>query len=170
MFLLEWREFPSAPCLAGKENWWELASRCCWNRMRTWHASELLSFLVFLRTFQHPGKSFYYILLYFTIFYYILLYFTIFYYILLYFTIFYYILTELLITGFIFSFMSRSFSSNILCRGEDVFLTFYSVIFWEHGILNTLYCKHLFYYYVNYYICNVSTYILLPLKTFYVEL
>ena len=27
------REFPSGPCLAGKKKtWWQLASRCCWNR------------------------------------------------------------------------------------------------------------------------------------------
>ena len=32
MFLSEWREFPSVPCLAGKETWWQLASRFCWNR------------------------------------------------------------------------------------------------------------------------------------------
>ena len=37
MILLEWREFPSAPCLAGKETWWQFASRFCW------HASELIS-------------------------------------------------------------------------------------------------------------------------------
>jgi len=44
MFLSEWREFPSAPCLAAKGGggtWWQLASRCCWNRARPWHASEL---------------------------------------------------------------------------------------------------------------------------------
>ena len=34
MFLSEWREFPSAPCLAGRKTWWKLASRCCWNRAR----------------------------------------------------------------------------------------------------------------------------------------
>ena len=34
MFLSEWREFPSAPCLAGKETWWQLASRFCWNCAR----------------------------------------------------------------------------------------------------------------------------------------
>ena len=35
MFLSEWREFPSAPCLAGGKNiWWQLASRCCWNSSR----------------------------------------------------------------------------------------------------------------------------------------
>ena len=56
MFLSEWREFPSAPCLAGKKkSWWQLASRCCWNRARPWHASKLVSFLVGLRTYQHPG-------------------------------------------------------------------------------------------------------------------
>jgi len=27
MFLSNWLEFPSAPCLAGKETWWQLASR-----------------------------------------------------------------------------------------------------------------------------------------------
>ena len=56
MFLSEWREFPSAPCLAGKETWWQLASRCCWNRARSWHASEIVSFLVGLRTYQHLSK------------------------------------------------------------------------------------------------------------------
>jgi len=33
IFLSEWLEFPSPPCLA-KNNWWQLASRCCWNRAR----------------------------------------------------------------------------------------------------------------------------------------
>ena len=56
MFLSEWREFPSAPCLAGKTTWWQPASRCCWNRARLWHASELVSFLVGLRIYQHSGK------------------------------------------------------------------------------------------------------------------
>jgi hypothetical protein len=56
MFLWEWRAFPSAPCLAGnKKPWWQLASRCCWNRARPWHASEPVSFLVGLRTYQYPG-------------------------------------------------------------------------------------------------------------------
>ena len=54
MFLSEWREFPSAPCLAGKKNRWQLASRCCWNHARPWHSSELVFFLVRLRTYQHP--------------------------------------------------------------------------------------------------------------------
>ena len=58
MFLSEWREFPSAPCLAGKKKpWWQLASRWCWNRARLWYASELVSFLVGLRTYQHRGNA-----------------------------------------------------------------------------------------------------------------
>jgi len=48
MFLSEWREIPSATCLTGKNNWWQLASRCCWNRARPWHASEIVCFLVVL--------------------------------------------------------------------------------------------------------------------------
>ena len=56
MFLSEWREFPSAHCLAKKKTWWQLASRCCWNLARPWHASELVSFLVGLRTYQHPDR------------------------------------------------------------------------------------------------------------------
>ena len=54
MFLSDWREFPSAPCLAGKTTWWQIASRCRWNRARPWHVSEFVSFLVGLRTYQHP--------------------------------------------------------------------------------------------------------------------
>jgi len=38
-----------------KKTWWQLASRYCWNRARLWHASELVSFLVGLRIYQHPG-------------------------------------------------------------------------------------------------------------------
>jgi len=41
--------------LQGKKTGWHLASRCCWNRSRPWHASDLVSFLVGLRTYQHPG-------------------------------------------------------------------------------------------------------------------
>jgi len=55
MFLSEWREFPSAPCIVGEKSCWQLASWCCWNRARPWQASELVSFLVGLRTYQHPG-------------------------------------------------------------------------------------------------------------------
>ena len=58
MFLSDWREFPSAPCLAGGEkNLIQFASRCYWNRTRSWHSSELVSFLVGLRTYQHPVNS-----------------------------------------------------------------------------------------------------------------
>ena len=55
-FLSEWREFPSAPCLSGGrgETWWQQAS-WCWNRARLWRASELVSFLAGLRTYQHSG-------------------------------------------------------------------------------------------------------------------
>ena len=56
MFISKWREFLSAPCFAGKTTWWQLASGCCWNRARSWHASELVSFLVGLRTYQHSGN------------------------------------------------------------------------------------------------------------------
>ena len=44
--------------LQEKKTWWQLSSRCCWNRARPWHASELVSFLVGLRTYQHPGREF----------------------------------------------------------------------------------------------------------------
>ena len=57
MFLSEWREFPSAPCLAGGEKTlWQLACRRYLNRARPWHASEIVSLLVGLRTYQHAGK------------------------------------------------------------------------------------------------------------------
>ena len=46
MFLSEWREFSSAPCLVGKKTWWQLASRYCWNRARPWHASEVVLFRI----------------------------------------------------------------------------------------------------------------------------
>jgi len=61
MFVSEWREFPSAPCLAGKETWWQLASPFCWNRARPWHASELVSFLVWLRTYHYPRHNYYFL-------------------------------------------------------------------------------------------------------------
>jgi hypothetical protein len=31
---VKWREFSTAPCLAGKKTYWQLASRCCWNSAR----------------------------------------------------------------------------------------------------------------------------------------
>ena len=39
----------------GKKTWWQLVSRCCWNSARPWHASVLVSFLVGLMTYKHPG-------------------------------------------------------------------------------------------------------------------
>ena len=56
MFLSERRDFPLETCLAWKKKkTWQLASRCCWNSARPWHDFELVSFLVGLRTYQHPG-------------------------------------------------------------------------------------------------------------------
>ena len=57
MFLSEWRQFPSAPCLAGRNAWWQLAYPCCWNRARPWHDFQLVSFLVGIMTYQHPGSK-----------------------------------------------------------------------------------------------------------------
>ena len=51
---MEWISFGALPCRK-KKNWWQLRSRCCWNRARPWHASKLVFFLVGLRTYQHPG-------------------------------------------------------------------------------------------------------------------
>jgi len=34
MFLSEWREFPSEPCLAEKKTFFQLTSWCCWNYAR----------------------------------------------------------------------------------------------------------------------------------------
>ena len=51
---MSWISFGALACR--KKKTWQLASRCCWNRARPWHASELVSFLVGLRTFQHTGK------------------------------------------------------------------------------------------------------------------
>ena len=51
---MAWISFGALPC-GGKQNWWKLASRCCWNRARPWHASELVCFLVGLRTYQDAG-------------------------------------------------------------------------------------------------------------------
>ena len=52
---MAWISFGALPCRKKKKTWWQLASRCCWNRACPWHASELASFLVGLRTYQHPG-------------------------------------------------------------------------------------------------------------------
>ena len=52
---MEWISFDALPCKKKNETWWQLASRCCWNRARPWHASELVCFVVGLRTSQHSG-------------------------------------------------------------------------------------------------------------------
>ena len=53
---MAWISFGALPCKE-KKTWWQLASRCCWNRARPWHASEIFSFLIRLRTYQHPGSA-----------------------------------------------------------------------------------------------------------------
>ena len=56
MFLSEWRKFPSAPCLAGKKKLDDRSRLHVVEIARVaLHASELVSFLVGLRTYQHPG-------------------------------------------------------------------------------------------------------------------
>ena len=52
---MAWISFGVLPCRK-KKTWWQLASRCCWNRARPWHASELVTFLVGLRTCQNTGN------------------------------------------------------------------------------------------------------------------
>jgi len=51
-----WISFGTLLCRK-KKTWWQLAFQCCWNRARPWHASELVSFLVGLRNYQHPGTQ-----------------------------------------------------------------------------------------------------------------
>ena len=51
---MAWISFGAFPCRK-KKSLWQLASRCCWNRARPWRASELVSFLVGLKTYQHHG-------------------------------------------------------------------------------------------------------------------
>jgi len=48
--------FGALSCRKKNKTWWQLASRCCWNRASPWRASELVSFPVWLRDYQHPGK------------------------------------------------------------------------------------------------------------------
>jgi len=56
MFLSEWREFPSAPCLAKKKKIDDSSRLHVVEIARvTGNVSELLSFLVGLRTCRHPG-------------------------------------------------------------------------------------------------------------------
>ena len=52
---MAWISFGALICRGGG-TWWQLASRCCWNRARPWHASELVSFLVGLRTYQQTRR------------------------------------------------------------------------------------------------------------------
>ena len=53
---MAWISFGASPCRK-KKTWWQLASRCCWNRGRTWHASELVYFVTGLRTYQAPSTE-----------------------------------------------------------------------------------------------------------------
>jgi len=48
---MAWISFGALPCREKKTSW-QLTSRC-WNRARPWHASELVSFLVRLRTYRY---------------------------------------------------------------------------------------------------------------------
>jgi len=52
---MAWISFGALPCR--KKSWWQQTSRCCWNRARPLHAFELVSFLVGLRTYQHPSRN-----------------------------------------------------------------------------------------------------------------
>ena len=55
---MTWISFGALPCRKKKKKTWrQFASRCCWNRVRPWHASELVFFMVELRTYQHPGTA-----------------------------------------------------------------------------------------------------------------
>jgi len=54
---MAWISFSPLPWRK-KNTWWQLASLSCWNHARPWHASELVSFMVGLRTYQHPGINF----------------------------------------------------------------------------------------------------------------
>jgi len=56
---IAWISIGALPCRKRKPRW-QLASRCCWNCARPWHGSELLSFLVGLRTYQHPCIKIFY--------------------------------------------------------------------------------------------------------------
>ena len=52
---MAWISFSALPCR--KKTWWQLASRCYWNCAHPWRASELVSFLVGLMTYQYSGKG-----------------------------------------------------------------------------------------------------------------
>ena len=57
MFRSEWREFPSAPCLARKKNLMTARVSMLLKSRASRHASELVSLLVGLRTYQQPGSN-----------------------------------------------------------------------------------------------------------------
>jgi len=40
-----------------KKTWWQLASRCCWNRVRPWHVPELVSFHILLQHIPTRGYN-----------------------------------------------------------------------------------------------------------------
>ena len=63
MLLSEWREFPSAPCLAGKRNLMTARVSILLKSRASRYASELVSFLVGLRTYQHPDILIFFFLL-----------------------------------------------------------------------------------------------------------
>ena len=50
---MAWISFGALPCKKKKKTW-QLASRCCWNRARSWDASELVSFLVGVKDLSAP--------------------------------------------------------------------------------------------------------------------
>ena len=48
---MAWISCGALPC-RGKKTWWQHVSRCCWNCACPWYASEIVSFLVRLRTYM----------------------------------------------------------------------------------------------------------------------
>ena len=58
LFLSEWREFPSAPCLAEKKKLEDSSRICVLEITRVPDMLQLISFLVGLRTYQLPGNVF----------------------------------------------------------------------------------------------------------------
>jgi len=57
MFLSEWREFPLAPCLAGEKKNLMTARASMLKSRASLNASEFVSFLIGLRTYQYPGRT-----------------------------------------------------------------------------------------------------------------
>ena len=56
---MTWISFGALPCRKKKKTWWQLESRCCWNRARPWLSTERVSFLVGLRSYRHPEYKYY---------------------------------------------------------------------------------------------------------------